>query len=74
MGLLLLTINYVKCFKCLFILLCLPRETLLKCFLYKRRGRNEDALLEIMAMNVFWLSSRTVVSCTAVSEIHFASG
>lgn len=53
MGLLLLTINYVKCFKCLFILPCLPRETLLKCFLYKRRGRIEDALLEIMAMNVF---------------------
>lgn len=38
------------------------------------RGRIEDTLPEIMPMNIFWHSSRTVFLCKAVSEIHFASG
>lgn len=50
------------------------RETPVEYFLDKKRGRIEDTLLEIMAMNIFWRSSRTVFLCKAVSEIHFASG
>lgn len=72
-GLPFLAINYVKCFKCLFIVLTLSHvicETLVD---NKREGI-EDTLLEIMAMNIFWRSSRTVFLCKAVSEIHFASG
>ena len=43
-------------------------------FVGKKRGRIEDTLLEIMAMNIFWRSSRAVFLCKAVREIHFASG
>lgn len=49
-------------------------ETLADDFLHKKRERVEDAVLKIMAMNIYWRSSRTVSLCKAVSEIHFASG
>lgn len=49
-------------------------ETLADDFLDKTRERIEDSLLEIMAMNIYWHSSRTVSLYKAVSEIHFASG
>lgn len=61
-GLPLLTLNYVKCFKCLFIPLSLPHncETLLEHSVDKKGWRIEDTLLEIMEKNIFWRSSRTV--------------
>lgn len=49
-------------------------ETLAEDARDKERGRIEDTLQEIMAMNIFWRSSRTVVLCKSGSEIHFASG
>lgn len=49
-------------------------KPLVKYFLDKKRGRIEDTLLEIIAMDISWRSSRPVFLCKAVSEILFASG
>lgn len=70
-GFTLQTINFVKCFNCLFILLSRPYN-LWNCggvLLYKT---GED--WGHPAMNIFWHSSRTVLLYKAVSEIHFAHG